>query len=70
MDLSNPWTGFTQFTPLEEKPPDGKMWSGEERLTKRQVTVDYGFCYTVNRSFTVCHPLTLLGLRTLERSFQ
>ena len=22
------WTGFTQFTLLEEKPPDGYMWSG------------------------------------------
>ena len=21
--------------------------------------VDYGFCYPVNRSFTLCHPLTL-----------
>ena len=20
--------------------------------------VEYGFCYPVNRSFTVCHPLT------------
>ena len=29
-DFSDPRTGFTQFTPLEEKPPDGKMWSGEE----------------------------------------
>ena len=36
-DLSVPWTGFTQFTLLEEKPPEGKMWSGE-RLTKRQAT--------------------------------
>ena len=36
-DLSDPWTGFTQFTLLEEKPPDGFLWSGE-RLTKRQVT--------------------------------
>ena len=36
-DLSDFWTGFTQFTLLEEKPPDGYMWSGE-RLTKRQVT--------------------------------
>ena len=36
-DLSDPWTGFTQFTLLEEKPPDGYMWSGW-RLTKRQVT--------------------------------
>ena len=36
-DLSGPWTGFTQFTLLEEKPPDGYMWSAG-RLTKRQVT--------------------------------
>ena len=27
-DLSDYWTGFTQFTLLEEKPPDGYMWSG------------------------------------------
>ena len=27
-DLSDSWTGFTQFTLLEEKPPDGYMWSG------------------------------------------
>ena len=27
-DLSDPWTGFTQFTLLQEKPPDGYMWSG------------------------------------------
>ena len=32
-NLSDPWTGFTLFTPVEEKPPDGYMWSGEE-LTK------------------------------------
>ena len=36
-DLSDSWTGFTQFTLLEEKPPDGYMWSGE-RLTKRQAS--------------------------------
>ena len=36
-DLSDSWTGFTQFTLLEETPPDGYVWSGE-RLTKRQVT--------------------------------
>ena len=29
-DLSDYWTGFTQFTLLEEKPPDGYVWSGEE----------------------------------------
>ena len=27
-DLSDPWTSFTQFTLLEEKPPDGYLWSG------------------------------------------
>ena len=36
-DLSDSWTGFTQFTSLEEKPPDGCMWSGR-RLTRRQAT--------------------------------
>ena len=36
-DLSDCWTGFTQFTLLEEKPPDGFLWSGE-RLTKVQTT--------------------------------
>ena len=29
-DLSDYWTGFTRFTPLEAKPPDGFMWSREE----------------------------------------
>ena len=36
-DVSDPWTGFTQFTPLEETAPEGYMWSGG-RLTKRQAT--------------------------------
>ena len=27
-DLSDPWTGFTQFTLLEEKPPKRYLWSG------------------------------------------
>ena len=36
-DLSAPWTDFTQFTLLEEKPPDGYMWSGW-RLTRKQLT--------------------------------
>ena len=38
-DLSDPWTGFTQFTLLEEKPPEGFMWSwgeiDEKQLTSR-----------------------------------
>ena len=36
-DLSDPWTGFTQFTPVDEKAPDGYTWSGE-RLTRNQLT--------------------------------
>ena len=36
-DLSDSWTGFIQFTLLEEKPPDGYMWSGW-RLTRKQLT--------------------------------
>ena len=36
-DLSDPLTGFTQFTVLEGKPPDGYMWSGE-RLTRKHLT--------------------------------
>ena len=35
-DLSDPWTGFTQFTLLEEKALDGYMWSGG-RLTRKQL---------------------------------
>ena len=33
-DSSDPWTGFTQFTPFEEKAPDGHMWSGGEENEK------------------------------------
>ena len=29
-ELSDTWTGFTRFTILKEKPPDGYMWSGGE----------------------------------------
>ena len=36
-DLSDSRTGFTQFTLLEEKPPDGSLWSGR-RLTRKQLT--------------------------------
>ena len=34
-DLSESWTGFTQFTLSSEKPPDGYMWS-RGRLTRKQ----------------------------------
>ena len=32
-DLSDSWTGFTQFTLLEEKPPSGFLWSRETDKT-------------------------------------
>ena len=36
-DLSDPWTGSTRFILLEEKPPEGDMWS-RGRLTRKQLT--------------------------------
>ena len=36
-DLSYSWTGFTEFTLLEEKPPEGYMWSGWT-LPRKQLT--------------------------------
>ena len=36
-DLSDPWTGFTQFTLLDEEAPDGYTWSWV-RLTRKQLT--------------------------------
>ena len=36
-NISEPWTGITQFTILNEKPPDGYTWPGR-RLTKVQAT--------------------------------
>ena len=35
--MSDTWTGFTRFTLLNEKPPDGYTWSGG-RLTRKQTT--------------------------------
>ena len=35
--LSDSWRGFTKFTKLNEKLPEGYMWSGR-RLTKIQAT--------------------------------
>ena len=37
-DMSDPWTGFTRFTLLEEKAPDGCMWSGR-RLTRKTASI-------------------------------
>ena len=36
-DLCDSWTGFIQFTLLEEKPPDGFLWSGETDKTASDI---------------------------------
>ena len=36
-ELSDAWIGFTRFTVMNEKPPDGYTWFGE-RLTRKQTT--------------------------------
>ena len=36
-ELSDTWIGFTKFTILKEKPPDGYWWS-RRRLTRKQTT--------------------------------
>ena len=36
-ELSDAWTRFTRFIVLNEKPLDGKTWSGV-RLTRKQTT--------------------------------
>ena len=36
-DFSDSWTSFTPFPSLEDKPPDGYMWSGG-RLTRKHLT--------------------------------
>ena len=46
-DLSDPWTGFTQFTLLDEKPPEGFMWFGE-RLTKTDGNIQARIIYGQN----------------------
>ena len=46
---------------LAEGRPDSVLSAvkDEEAPRRRQANVEYGFCYPVNRSFTMCHPLTL-----------
>ena len=46
-DLSDYLAGFTQFSLLEEKPPDGFLWSGG-RLTRKQLTSRPDFFYGQN----------------------
>ena len=36
-DLSDSWTGFTQFTLLSEKPPEENIWSRETDKTASDI---------------------------------
>ena len=36
-NLSDSWTGFTRFTLLEDKHPEGYMWSGERNKKKGDI---------------------------------
>ena len=38
-DLSDSWTGFTQFTLLEEKPPDGYIYVVREETDEKAVNI-------------------------------
>ena len=64
-DLSDPWTGFTQVTLLEENPPEGFMWSGE-RLTKRQkngTSMDQENCLIIGQ----VSPSLLYEVRNVQK---
>ena len=50
-DLSASWKGFTQFTLLEEKPPDGYMWSkGETDKTAGNIQARSFMARTLERN--------------------
>ena len=42
-ELSDEWTGFTRFVLLNERPPDGYIWSGR-RLTRKHTTPGPTMC--------------------------
>ena len=42
-ELSDAWTGFTRFIVLNERPPDGCAWSGEE-INKKTDDLKTGHC--------------------------
>ena len=48
-DLSDPWIGFTRFTLLEEKPPDGYMWEIDEKTAYIQARTSMARALEVNR---------------------
>ena len=46
-DLADPWTGFTQFILLEEKPPDSRDWISSAQKSC-QVNSSFMFCMRWN----------------------
>ena len=53
-DVSDSWTGFTQFTQLEEKHPDVLLWSGRETdKTASDIQARLFMARTLDRLFLV-----------------
>ena len=52
-DLSDSWTGFTQFTLLSEKHPEGYMWSGVNK-TARDIQARSFVARTLERNGKEC----------------
>ena len=50
-DLSDSWTGFIQCALLEEKPPDGYMWSGGGETDKMVNSKARSFMSTTGRKW-------------------
>ena len=53
-DLSDSWTGFTQFTPLDEKAPEGHMWSGE--INEKTADIQARSCLARTLGQNACGP--------------
>ena len=49
-DLSDSWTGFTQFTLLSEKPPEGYMVRGETDKTASDIQARSFMARTLERN--------------------
>ena len=54
-DLSDSWTGLTQFTLLEEKPPDGCMVGGEIDKTASDIQARSFTARALERNGNECY---------------
>ena len=54
-DLSDSWTGFTQFTLLEEKPQERYMWWGEINEKTAYIQARSFMARTLEETGKECH---------------